>query len=146
MRSTTYHPLVGLLQMSIEMTDPLNYAPYWNHVAPPWSAKPVSILHTEGLEDEYTPPESAEALAAAARTPTLSPTYQGMEAQVLLDLEDAERPAEGNIESFDGSACTAGLVQFPDDGHFPVFQNEEAMDLYRHFLETAIYEDIPEIE
>ena len=51
-----------------EVTDPLNYSPYWFREAL-GDAEPVHVLLTEGLHDEQTPYQTTEALAAAAGVP-----------------------------------------------------------------------------
>lgn len=134
---SSFHPMIGFVQMLAEVTDPLNYARYWFSDAGYWTQKPVSVLMTEGLTDEYTPPKSIEIMAATAKIPIIGTAYSINPAQEILGYS-AAGSAEGNSEAYDGSKITSGLVQFPYDGHFPIFQNEDAVDLYRYFFETAV--------
>lgn len=132
-----FHPMIGFVQMLAEVTDPLNYSRYWFSDSGYWTQKPVSVLMTEGLTDEYTPPKSIEIMAATAKIPIVGTAYSINPAQEILDYPESHS-VEANSEAYDGSKITAGLVQFPYDGHFPIFQNEEAVNLYRNFLETAV--------
>ena len=63
-----WHPATALLQTFIESGDPTNYARYWFHDPRPGTS-PRHIFMTAGLDDEYTPPDSIFALAAAGRVP-----------------------------------------------------------------------------
>ena len=45
------HPVVGMVQTLAEVTDPINYAPYWSQREPFWNGAPMSVLMTEGLLD-----------------------------------------------------------------------------------------------
>jgi pimeloyl-ACP methyl ester carboxylesterase len=135
---TTLHPVLGLVQMLSEATDPMNYGPYWFSEDPPWPAgRPVAILLTEGLEDTYTPPFTTESLATAARLPVVGKMTAEPAGFALRGLDEEGRPAERNVNGYDGSVVTAGLVQFPGQGHFAIYDDRDAKDLYRDFLETA---------
>jgi len=132
------HPLVGMIQLVSEVTDPLNYAPYWWHTAPRWEGQPTSVLQFEGLEDIYTPPLANEALAGAAHTPILEPVGELSTVQDLAGEEPQPTPCQGNRTGWDGTAVTAGLAQYTDQGHFVVFYDADAADLYGSFLETSM--------
>lgn len=142
---TTLHPVLGLVQMLSEATDPMNYAPYWFSEAPLWPAgPPVSILLTEGLEDTYTPPFTIESLATAARLPVAGSMPSEPAGYPLRGLRAYERPLAANAPSWTGSAVTAGLAQFPGQGHFAIYDDADAKDLYKDFLESAA-EGAPEL-
>ena len=131
-RFTDLHPVMGLVQMLVEVTDPLYYAPQWYAEAQPGQAR--SVLLTEGLHDEQTPADTSEALAVAGRL-TLCADFQerdvaGLE---LRGLEPRELPFGGNAMAPDGTAVTAGLAQF-DSNHFAVFNIAEAANLWADFL------------
>ncbi len=138
------HPVLGIVQMLSEVTDPLNYGPNWFSEPPPWDARPVPVLLTEGLEDTYTPPRTIEALATAARLPIAGDMAYEPAGFELRGLGAEALPLEGNIPGYDGSDVTGGLAQFPGEGHFAVYDDRQAMDLYREFLESAAY-DSPEL-
>lgn len=132
------HPLVGLVQLLSEVTDPLNYSPYWHDNEPSWENRPVHVLMTEGLEDEYTPPSTTEALASAAGIPVLDPVSSASLALTLRGLDGQPIPTVGNTLGFDGTDITTGLSQYPGQGHFPIFDDADAAELYAHFLATAM--------
>lgn len=135
---TTLHPVLALLQMLSETTDPMNYAPYWFSEEPPWPAgPPVAILLTEGLEDTYTPPFTIESLATAARMPVVGEMFAEPDGFELRGLDEQERPQQANVVSYSGRALTAGLVQFPGQGHFAIYDDRDARDLYKDFLESS---------
>ncbi len=142
---TTFHPTVALVQMTAEATDPINYAPYWHRLEASWSTAPVSVLQTEGLLDVYTPPSSTEALAGASATPIFAPVAQLSTAQELTGLLDEPTPASGNLLAWDGTSVSGGLAQYPDEGHFAIFNQWEAMELYQQFLSSSLTDSLPEV-
>ncbi len=135
---TTFHPVVGLVQMLSEATDPLNYGPYWFAEAPGWDAAPLDIVLTEGLHDAATPSVTTEALAAAARVPIVGDAATDPEGLALRGLSPDDLPTEGNAVGWDGDPVTAGLGQFPDDDHYAIYDNRDALQLYRELLVTAL--------
>jgi len=135
---TETHPVVGLVQTLAETTDPINYAPYWFSRKPNWKSQPRSVLMTEGMLDLQTPPDTAEALAAAGRLPVLSPAAHLSTAHSLFENSVDTMPAMSNRETYGPSQITAGLVQFSEEDHFAIFRNDEAADLYLNFLATAL--------
>lgn len=132
------HPLVAMVQLLSEVTDPLNYAPWWHAVEPGWDGRPVDVLMTEGLLDEFTPPSTTEALASAAGVPVLDPVASASVALTLRGLDGQPIPTVGNALAFDGTLVSTGLSQYPTEGHYPIFDVPEAAELYAHFLNTAM--------
>ncbi len=135
---TTMHPVLGLVQMLSEATDPLNYAPTWFAEQPDWSAPPANILMTEGLLDTYTPPVTIEALATAARTPIVGEPAAEPPGFALRGLGAEALPAADNVTAWNGESVTAGLGQFADQGHFAIYYDKDASRLYLNFLESAV--------
>jgi pimeloyl-ACP methyl ester carboxylesterase len=135
---TTFHPVVGLVQMLSEATDPLNYGPYWFAESPVWPASPVPIVLTEGLLDAATPSVTTEALAAAARVPIVGEPATDPEALELRGLGVDELPTEGNALDWNGDPITAGLGQFEDNDHYAIYQNRDALQLYRDMIVSAL--------
>jgi pimeloyl-ACP methyl ester carboxylesterase len=135
---TTFHPVVGLIQMLSEVTDPLNYGPWWFAEEPSWDAAPMSILLTEGLHDQDTPSVTTEALAAAARVPIVGVPATSPEALELRGLSPDDLPAADNAVDWNGRAITAGLGQFPDNDHFAIYHNHQAKQIYQEFLSSAL--------
>lgn len=145
-RLSVLHPVLGVVQMLSEATDPLNYGPYWFSEEPAWGGSPVSMLMTEGLDDTYTPPRTIESLATAARMPIAGKMLYEPAGFSLRELGQQDLPLEENAESWSGTDVTAGLCQFADVGHFAIYDLDEAKDLYRDFLESAAYDDDPRLK
>lgn len=132
---TELHPVAGLVQWISEATDPLNTAPWWYHQGGLWEEQaPAHVLHFSGLLDEMSTWRTAEALAAAGRTPVLAPAATWPESWALLGMEAQETPLSGNVTGFDGSARTAAFSQWADEGHGLIYGNGDARALYRDFL------------
>ena len=140
----TFHPAVGLVQMLAEVVDPINYARYWFAEDVYWTHTPANVLMTEGMSDGYTPPESIEILAAAAKIPIVGEAVSINDAQRLLGFNTIDE-AQGNQNSTDGTSLTAGLVQYPEDGHFAIFYNNDAGRTYGQFLQSTLTETTPTI-
>lgn len=129
------HPVLNLLQMWIEIGDPVNYAHRF-FLAPRKGHEKIPIFQTEGVDDSYTPPASIEALAVAAGIPLLKP--------VIVPLEEYERVGISSVcppVSMNANGVTAGLSQYDSetvgasDGHF-VTRREPAATQVAHFFET----------
>ncbi|MFZ5481412.1 MAG: hypothetical protein ACOZNI_31920 [Myxococcota bacterium] len=135
---STFHPAIGLIQTLSEVTDPLNYGPWWFAEQPGWEASPIPVLLTEGVEDEMTPADTSEALAVAARVPIVGEPAREPDAMKLRALEPIALPTEGNARDWDDAPITAGLGQFEDVGHFAIYEDRDAKQLYRDFLVSAL--------
>ncbi len=131
------HPVCALIQAVTDVTDPLNYARYWHRESDWFSEAPVSLLLTTGLSDALTPPETGLALAAAGGLPILAPVSWHSPAHDNADLSPESLPASENLLAWDGTRPTGGVAQFPENGHYAVFHNLAAAQLYRHYLKTA---------
>jgi pimeloyl-ACP methyl ester carboxylesterase len=140
------HPIIAMVQTLAETTDPINYAPYWYDREPFWDAGPTSVLMTEGLNDLQTPPDTAEALAAAGMLPLLGPVAHISTAHRLIGGGSQPTPAQGNQAAWDGSTVSVGLAQYANASHFAIFEDPDAAELYQHFLSTALAGELPEIQ
>jgi len=133
------HPVLGMLQMLVEVTDPINYGPLYID-DPPFA--PASVLLTEGMQDSNTPPDSSEALAVCAGLSQADPFREravyGLE---LRGLRIEDTPYSGNRES-GGVPVTAGVAQF-DASHYAIFQEGEAASLWANFLLSFVDEGEP---
>ncbi len=143
---TPDHPLLGLVQTLGEAVEPLNYAPYAFGRQPWWENEPLPILMTTGLLDEHTPSVTSQLLAGAAGLPVLDPVAESQEVQELFGLLGQAVPCRDNLRSWEGQAISGALAEFPEADHFPIFDDEQAIDLYALFLETAVFEDSPLID
>ena len=128
-----FHPLVSLLQGWIEPSEPTNYAPFLFH-APRTGFAPKSIFMTEGGMDPYTPPPAIEALAVAMRTPQIDPIWRRIPNEDLRGIALGGPTVTGNVA---GGAATAGLLQFPNEGHFSVFDNTVCQQRYEGFFTSV---------
>lgn len=139
------HPVVGLIQSLVEVTDPINYAPYWWAIDGGFGGTPQNVLLTSGRNDAQTPHRTAEAMAAAARMPILAPGMNQPIAHDLADLATQTGPLTENVTAWDGSPRTSALSQWANDDHWAIFDNAEAAKQYRHFLWSTAYE-VPTID
>lgn len=133
------HPVMGLVQLLSDATDPLSYAPHWQNRAPWWQDTPRNVLMFEGTDDIYTPPRTIRALAGAGRLPHLGARSVTSPIQRLVPLhQPGPGPFVDNLPAWDDAPVTGGVVQFPGEGHFVIFQNPDAERIYLDFLETAL--------
>jgi hypothetical protein len=141
-----FHPVVAMVQMLVEVTDPVNYAPYWFAEQGDGAARPVPTLLTEGLLDAATPSLATEALAAAGRAPLVGEPATDPLGLALRGIEGVDLPSSLDAVDWAGEPITAGLAQFADDDHYAIYDNEDAKRLYRDFLESAVEEHAPELD
>ena len=135
---TPFHPVAGLIQMLTEVTDPINYGPWWFAEEPAWPARPIPILLTEGSEDAATPSVTTEALATSARVPIVGNAFSAPVSQDLRGLGNQPLPVEQNAEDWNDDPITAGLGQFDGYDHYAIYYSREAKRLYRDFLVTGL--------
>jgi hypothetical protein len=81
--------------------------------------------------DDFVSPGSIEALAVSMRVPLLEPVSRPVPTYALLGIPTMGPSVSLNVA--DGMA-TAGLLQFPMDGHFAVFRNTSAKARIRGFF------------
>lgn len=137
---TELHPLAGLIQQLVEVTDPINYAPYWfSEQGDIEGQRPMSVLLTSGTEDQMTPMNTADALAAAARLPRLDPGDAGedVDAFRLRAVSAALSPASGNVANFEGGSSTAAFTQWEGLDHWAIWEDDDLAGIYRDFLRDA---------
>jgi predicted esterase len=133
-----FHPALTLLQTFIEPADTLGYGPYFHRDRK--AGEEVPFLLLEGFLDTMAPAIGAEALAVAAGADLLEPVARDVEGLRLLGREPLTPPCQAN---WDG--ITAGLAQYPDDGHFALFDNDDARARSYDFLLSALTSDMPTI-
>ncbi len=146
---TSFHPVLALIQTLAEATDPINYAPYWYAEQGDWeirrAARPMPMALTEGLLDEFTPAATSEALAAAGRMPIVGDPANDPDALALRGLTDLGFPVQDNARGWTGENVTSGMAQYPDDGHYAVYENNSAKRFYRDFL-TSLLDGSPVLD
>ncbi len=137
-RLTVFHPANGLIQTLSEVTDTVNYAPYWFSERGNWKGHvPANVLLTNGTFDANTPYSTAIALAAAGRLPLIEGAVTDVEALDLRQLPSVPLPTAGDATGFDGHPVTAGFAQYYEGSHFVIYEEEHAAQLYTHFLSTT---------
>jgi predicted esterase len=127
-----FHPVSSLIQTFIEPADSVNYAPYFllrNTETKPWATNTFVI---QGLLDEQVVPNSGAAFIAATGVDLAKPAPMPIEAMELRGQPPAALPFENNI-----LGVTAGAVQYEDEDHFALFQNEGAKQKAYRFLQSA---------
>jgi hypothetical protein len=132
------HPVLALVELLVEVTDPLAYGPHWYDRGDGASRArgAPSALVFSGLGDEETPARTAEALAISARIPQLDPAYPQSEGHALLGLAPSPGPLSGNVDTAKGPV-TAGFSQWPDGDHFVIYDIGDARRSYEAFLDSG---------
>ena len=133
-----FHPMLTVVQMLVDATDPVNYAPYW--LNPVEGGTPKHIFITEGTADHATPGVATDAMAAAAGVPLISPIAKGVAAHSLQGLEAMEMELKGNIKGM-----TAGLKQWQDEDHFVAFEYGEPRSIWKEFFISLVEEGTPSL-
>ena len=134
------HPLVSVVQMLAETTDPINYAKNWLGGG---SGGAASILLTEGIHDAQTPADTAESLAVAGGLPIARPYRErDVLGMTLAGLDTERTPYTANTSHADGTEVTTGLAQF-DRNHFAIFNDGDAALLWANFLYSQVRDGGP---
>ena len=133
------NPSLALVQMWIERSDPINYAPLMVRETPTVDGvklEPRNILHTEGFTDTYSPNVGIEAFATALGADIVDlPDKAPIAGVTLRGRSTIPAPITNNL---DGK--TAVLAQYKmrpgSDGHFVVFDIPAAQQHAGKFLGT----------
>lgn len=135
---TEFHPAMALIQTLVEVTDTVNYAPYWSARQGPWRGHaPSPVLLTNGTDDANTPYRTAVALAVAGQLPVIGEAATGLEGHALLGLPRFPLPTLGNQHGFDALPLTGGFAQYWHGTHFVVFEEEHAAQLYTNYFRST---------
>lgn len=124
-----FHPVLMVIQTFGEPADPISYGRHF--AKEPLGGGARSVVLTEGLLDPYTSPQASEALGAAALFDIGAPVVHEDDAFVKLGLSVDPLP----------HAVAPGsglLLQFPNDGHFAMFDNPVARCQVETFLTEAL--------
>ena len=137
-----WHPMLNLVQALAERSDPINHATYV--VQEPYEDNQAKdLFHAYGIDDTYTPVETQYALARGFRVDQIT---NGNEA--LEGIGGENLPLSGNF-FVDSRLVTAAVVLYaPEgdaDGHFVIFDLEDAKTQYTEFLATAVTDELPTI-
>ena len=132
------HPVLGLVQQLIDVSDPVNYAPYWFHEPSPIGTAPVPVLASSGIEDAATPYMTALAMAAAARLPAVHPRASQATSLDLRGLADVYSPVVNNAVDWRGEPITAAFSQWRNGDHFVAFDDPDATAMYEEFFVSTV--------
>ena len=139
-----HHPLLMLVQHLGEITDPVNYSPFW--VQKPYANVAQNIMVTTGYLDDQTPKNTTYAMCIAGRVPQILPLSGPIDELVpgltLLGYAPVARPASNTVTGPDQGSATCGLLQYPTDGHFAIFDNNDAASVYQEFLCSLAYDGV----
>jgi hypothetical protein len=138
------HPVIAAFTAFAERADPLNYGPRLL-LDPPAGTPSKHLLFTQGLLDVYAMPAQAAAMAAASGCAPMAPMQQPFAPFTLRGVEPLAPPISGNVQGPDGQGYTAVMIQYPEDGHFAVFNNPDAMRHYAGFLDSLLHEGVPTV-
>ena len=133
------HPVVNLFQQFIEPADPIAYARSFRESPSPGSS--TAILMVEGFEDFASPARGQEAFSVAAGLPVVMPVFRSPDAARWLGPAPAPAPASNNVDT-DLGVTTYGLIQYPDETHFPIFRNEDANRRTVEFLRSVLIDGV----
>jgi dienelactone hydrolase len=133
-------PILAILQMWIEQSDPANYGPHLVRAPLPnpegqgaMPAKP--IYQSEGFDDSYAPPPTIEAFATSIGGSQVMPTIAPIEGLSLRGQQVLNAPVMDNLDG-----VTTVLLQYHQatgsDGHFVVFDVPAAEQQSSQFLGT----------
>lgn len=145
-----FHPILSLVQNFFDPADPVNYMP----PILDGSRSPIHFFMTEGLKDQYAPPQVFEPLAIASQLPLLGPELEAIEGLNILQLPKYKLPVKGNYVHPNGTKTTVGFTQHsickystgvPCDGHFVAFNNENALRNWITFFQSLATNDMPEV-
>jgi predicted esterase len=143
-----FHPALHLIQMGGEVSDPLGYV---DRFALHRRGRPLNVLFTHGMLDPDVPTTLTSSMVVAARYPLVSPIYPNrvfpdlpdfdyMESFTLAGLPTLTPPVTANFRR-----ATGGLVLYELDGHFPVFDNPDAIVQWTGFVDTLMHERVATI-
>ncbi len=135
----TLHPVVSLLQMLVDPSDPQHYGRYIIREPRP-SMRPAHVYQTQGFVDHYAPPAGIAALALTIGLPLTLPVVHSEPGIVLVGGPLSRLPLRGNLGTT-ATPVSGSWMQFESevgrDGHFVVFDIPDARLRAAAFLGTA---------
>lgn len=126
-----FHPALSLIQLLVDITDPLSYGR--EVFVREDGVRPPHVLMTQGRLDAASVAPTAEALAASMQLAILKPAAHLSEAAVALKTPVLPLPVSNNLK-FGKYKTTGLLVQYPKGDHFVIFDNASAGEMYADFL------------
>ena len=143
------HPVLNLLQMYLERSDPVNFARRLFR-EPVSGAQRRHVLHVYGTADTYAPSETQRRYAQAAAFQVARPLVDDYPTLPQYNMVTVTPPISANQAFFTLAPITAAQVQYqPDgtyDGHFVSINNPSARQSIQKFLITLVREANPIID
>jgi hypothetical protein len=153
-----FHPVMSILQATLDEADPLHYAAAIITQPRPGFA-PKGVLQVEGIgpngeTDSYVASHAIEIEALALGLPPLSPMVRSIPEYAYSDLSPVPVPPGGLTGNLAGGQATGALVQWesppvPDGGnasdydpHFVVFNVPRAYTQAAGFLQSFMTEPL----
>lgn len=135
----TLHPVVSLLQMLVDPSDPQHYGRYIIREPRPMM-RPAHVYQTQGFIDRYAPPAGIAALALSIGLPLTLPVVFPEPGYALVSGTLSRLPLRGNLGTT-ATPVSGSWMQFDSevgrDGHFVVFDIPSARLRAAAFLGTA---------
>ncbi len=127
-----FHPVLSVIQMMVDATDPINYAGYW--------LEDRHVFVTQGTADHASPAISNNTMVAAAAAPLIRPIAKSSLAHELRGLQPLDMPVAGNF-----GELTGALKQWQDGTHWVAFDNAEAEAIWIEFFRTLLAGEGPPV-
>ncbi len=137
-----FHPVPAVLQTFVDAADPLNYGQLWRHRS---GRTTPHLIATSGLADTFTPKRNHAGLAGAFGLPVAEPVSEPLAVTEILGIGTTGDVVTANLLTDDGAPLTAAMVQFPNDGHFAVFRNPVAQQIFTDFFRSLFQEGVPTV-
>ena len=137
-----FHPVPAVLQTFVDAADPINYGALWRHRS---GRRTPHLIATSGLVDTFTPKRNHAGLAGSFGLPLADPVAEPFAVTEILGLGVADDVVSGNLLTDDGDPLTAAMIQFPTDGHFAVFRNPVAQQIFTDFFQTLFQDGVPTV-
>ena len=138
----SFHPAMSLVQMMVDCTDPVNYAPYWLDAERGQGR--THIFVTEGTGDHATPGLTTETMTGAGKLPLIGPLANRSLTHDLAQLPTLSWPVSGNIEGA-GGPLSAAVKQWEGGSHWVALNGFEARSVWRTFFKT-LHEGVPVLD
>jgi len=137
-----WHPMLNLVQALAERSDPINHA---THVVstPHGDSGARDLFQSFGYSDSYTPEETQYSLARAFGVDQITNGNEPLES-----IDGANLPLSGNVYNGDRLVTAAVVLYSPEgdaDGHYVIFDLEDAKTQYSEFFATAVVDELPTI-
>jgi hypothetical protein len=114
-----FNPVLALLQMWLDGSDPASFGPLLFQ-RPPAGFEPKNIFQSEGFTDRYTPNVAIRAFATSMGVSQVSPVIEPLDGLALRGLQVLTPPVSDNV-----NGVTGVLLQYDEaqgsDGHFVLF-------------------------